>query len=470
MANRPDNKPVLHTRKHIARLERERKQTRLILFSFIGILVVAAALITYGYLDQTYFQFRRPVAKVGSVSISVGEWQARVKMQRTQLINQLTLYQQYSQYFGMDLSSQTQQIQSQLDAPTTIGETVLNQMIDEELIRQEAKKRGITATDQEVEQAIEASYQYYPNGTPTPTITPSPVSSPTFSPETLALVTLTPTPGTPTPTATVTFTPQPSATATAAGTGSPAATGSRVATGSPAATQSPTATASPAATATETATATPPVTSTPSATNTPQPTPTPYTQQGFETAYKSGLAKLVALGLTEAQVRDLYRTNILRQKLFDQITADVPHSEDEVWARHILVADEATANKVRQQLLSGGDFAKLAAQYSTDTGTKDKGGDLGWFPKGQMVPEFEAAAFSLKVGEISQPVKSQYGYHIIQVLAHANVPMDPSVYSQAQQTAFNDWLKKLRDQYKVETYNNWQNLVPTDPAVPAAPQ
>lgn len=107
---------------------------------------------------------------------------------------------------------------------------------------------------------------------------------------------------------------------------------------------------------------------------------------------------------------------------------------------------------------------------STDTGTKDKGGDLGWFAKGAMVPEFEAAAFSLKVGEISQPVKSQFGYHIIQVLAHTQVPLDASGYAQAQQTAFNDWLKNARTEDKVVTFSNWQNIVPTDPAAPVLPQ
>ncbi len=471
MANRRDNKPVLHTRKHTARLERERTQTRIILFSFIGILVIAAGLIVYGYLDQNYFQSRRAVAKVNGVSITVGEWQARVRLQRTQLINQLQLYNQYTTYFGMDLSSQMQQIQQQLNDPTTLGQSVLDQMIDEELVRQEAKKRGITVSPQEVEKAIEASFSYYPNGTPTPTITPTPVSSPTLSPETLALVTLTPTPGPETPTPTGTLTPQvsPSPSGSPTATGSPAATGSPTATGSPAATASPTATKPPTATPTQAATATPAVTSTPAATETPLPTATPVTQQGYETSYKNTLTKMAELGLNEQQVRQLYATTLLRQKLMDVITADVPRAQDEVWARHILVKDESTAIMVRQLLLSGQDFSKLAAQYSTDTGSKDKGGDLGWFPKGQMVPEFEAAAFSLKVGEISQPVKSTYGYHIIQVLAHGSVPLDASAYDQAKQTAFNDWLTKLRTQYKVETFNIWQNIVPTDPVSPPLP-
>ena len=75
-------------------------------------------------------------------------------------------------------------------------------------------------------------------------------------------------------------------------------------------------------------------------------------------------------------------------------------------------------------------------------------------------------AFSLKVGEISQPVKSQFGYHIIQVLAHETVPLDASTYDQNRQTAFDDWLSKARTDYKVVTYDIWQNLVPTKSGAP----
>ena len=93
----------------------------------------------------------------------------------------------------MDLSAQQQQLLTQLDNSTSIGQTVIDQMIDEELIRQEAAARGISAAPQDVEQEIQAAYQYYPLGSPTPTVTPAPVAAPTLSPETLALVTITPT-------------------------------------------------------------------------------------------------------------------------------------------------------------------------------------------------------------------------------------------------------------------------------------
>jgi cell division septal protein FtsQ len=97
MPNRQDNKPVLHTRKHIARLERERTQTRIILISFIAILIVSIGAVAYGYLDQNYFQYQRPVASVNGVNITVREWQARVRWQRTQLISQLHVFWHGSQ-------------------------------------------------------------------------------------------------------------------------------------------------------------------------------------------------------------------------------------------------------------------------------------------------------------------------------------------------------------------------------------
>ncbi|MBM0064113.1 foldase protein PrsA [Alkalicoccobacillus gibsonii] len=88
----------------------------------------------------------------------------------------------------------------------------------------------------------------------------------------------------------------------------------------------------------------------------------------------------------------------------------------QVHARHILVEDEDEANDIKAQLDDGADFAELAEEKSTDSASAVSGGDLGFFPEGQMVPEFDEAAFSLDIDEISEPIKSDFGYHIIQVL------------------------------------------------------
>lgn len=87
----------------------------------------------------------------------------------------------------------------------------------------------------------------------------------------------------------------------------------------------------------------------------------------------------------------------------------------QIKARHILVADEATAKEVKTKLDAGEKFEDVSNQYSTDEAAKANGGDLGWFGTGAMDPDFEAAAYALKVDEISAPVKSSFGYHIIQL-------------------------------------------------------
>ena len=90
-------------------------------------------------------------------------------------------------------------------------------------------------------------------------------------------------------------------------------------------------------------------------------------------------------------------------------------SGEEVRARHILLDSKDRAREVYEKLAHGSDFAQLARQYSKDPGSKDQGGELGFFARGQMVPQFEDVAFRLKKGEISEPVESQFGWHIVRI-------------------------------------------------------
>ncbi len=99
-------------------------------------------------------------------------------------------------------------------------------------------------------------------------------------------------------------------------------------------------------------------------------------------------------------------------KAFYDENSDIFHSE-QVKAKHILLDDENAAKDIIKKLEAGEDFAELAKEHSTDPTAKENGGELGYFQKGEMVPEFEAAAFSLEIGKISEPVKSSFGYHII---------------------------------------------------------
>lgn len=125
----------------------------------------------------------------------------------------------------------------------------------------------------------------------------------------------------------------------------------------------------------------------------------------------------------EAALRNILKNQLLIQKaaLKDVKISDAElkqaydNVKPEIKARHILVKDEKTALDVKKQLDAGAKFEDLAKKYSQDPGSAQKGGDLGWFGPGKMLPEFENAAYALKINEISAPVKSQYGYHIIQL-------------------------------------------------------
>jgi parvulin-like peptidyl-prolyl isomerase len=124
---------------------------------------------------------------------------------------------------------------------------------------------------------------------------------------------------------------------------------------------------------------------------------------------------------------------------------------EQVHARHILVADEETAKQVLARLNAGEDWAALAKEYSQDTSNKDNAGDLGWFPRGAMVSEFEEVAFSLEPGETSEPVQTQYGYHIIQVLEKGMREMDDQTYNAVMQQAFQDWLDEQKTTAQITT-------------------
>jgi foldase protein PrsA len=129
-------------------------------------------------------------------------------------------------------------------------------------------------------------------------------------------------------------------------------------------------------------------------------------------------------GYTEESYKKFLKLNLLQEKALiedvkvteDEIKAEFEKIKDEVNARHVLVADEETAKKVKAELESGKDFTEVAKAYSTEEAAQTTGGDLGWFGKGAMVPEFEEAAFKLEKNVISDPVKTQHGFHIIEVI------------------------------------------------------
>jgi parvulin-like peptidyl-prolyl isomerase len=142
-------------------------------------------------------------------------------------------------------------------------------------------------------------------------------------------------------------------------------------------------------------------------------------------------------GIPKDELRTFIRYYVLQQKLGDALVANVPVSKqdlqaayqqnidkyDTVHAAHILVNDKATADRILAQVRAHPDqFAELAAKYSTDTGSKASGGDLGTQPKSQFVPEFGDPVFAAKPGSFIE-VHSQFGWHVVHVISHKRTPL-----------------------------------------------
>ena len=145
------------------------------------------------------------------------------------------------------------------------------------------------------------------------------------------------------------------------------------------------------------------------------------------------------------------------KKLYEQMVKKTAGKE-EIRARHILVKTEDEAKAIRKQLKDGADFAKLAKEKSLDKGSATNGGDVGYFAEGQMVPEFTKAAYGLKdKGDISDPVKTSFGYHVIQLTdrrplpiptyAEAKPDLEKKLAADANQAYINQLLKDAKVEY-----------------------
>lgn len=444
MARRPQGTIV--NRRHLARLERETIQNNYITIASITIVVVVLVLVIGGILYDRVIIANQPVASVNGVEISTHAFQARVRYERNTLVNQYYNTANTAQQFGTDaqfigfFQNSLNQIELQLE-PELLGRDVINTLIEDEIIRQKAAEMGITVTEEEIQEALEEFFGYY-DGEQPPTPTEVPTNRPT-STLTAQQMTLTAPTATPTLTATIT---------------------TETPTEGPPAADDPTATPEATPTAEATATAEGP---TPTAT-TPPPTPTPYTEEAFNSDYRDSLRQLRSnLGFSEDDLRYLIESQLYREKMLEAITADIANEQDQVWARHILVEDEATANEVLARLNAGEDFAALAAEYSTDSANSGNGGDLGWFGLGEMDPEFEKVAFNTEIGRVSDPVQTTFGWHIIQVLGHEMRPLTASEYEQLRQSTFEEWLTQQRQLMdpQIQLFEYWADRIPDEPTI-----
>lgn len=423
------------TRKQIRHNARVEDRNRKIIL-FTGITIgVALLFVLAGIIYQFAVIPNSALATVGEDKIQTQDFWKRVRFQQNQLQNQLIQYTDLERQFGNQgfFTSQISQLEGTLSSPYSLGVQVLDQMVNESIIRKEADARGLTVTDAEIDDALREQVAAGEGA-----IT---VAQATQTAEANAAATATAAEWTPTP--------------------------------------APTVSASTEVTPTEAA-----------PTAEPLPTRPIITDEG----YQEGRTKLETnlkdvAGLTLAEYRELIRVQLLTRKLQEIIGEEnVPAVEEQVHARHILLrvitpqptptplaegeptpeptltptplpegaptpiptpaprddaATLALAQELRQRLVDGEDFAALAEEYSDDTGSAVNGGDLGWFGRGAMVPAFEEAAFALAPNEISEPVATDYGYHIIQVLEKDDQrPKEEGALQQQRAQAFDDWLRE----------------------------
>jgi parvulin-like peptidyl-prolyl isomerase len=357
--------------------------SRLLITGAAGVIALVVLILAWGLYDQYVLRPRRPVAIVGGVPIRLETYQKLVTYRRWDYRNYIArLEEEKLQFSSGDEDSSfllqyvDQQIQQLQSGLLSLPNDALNELIDDQITRQECARRGITVTPEEVELKLEAQFGYDRNP-PTPEPTPVTVTLP---------ITVTPT-----------------------------------------------------------------------------PTTAPMTKEEYQQQSTSWfrLAQDQA-GYGEAEFRALLESSLLRQKLAESIGTEVPTTTEQIHARHILVATREEADKALARVKGGEDFAAVAKELSTDDSNKEQGGDLGWFPKGRMVAEFDAAAFALQPGQMSDVVETQNGFHIIRVDERdANRPMDEQDLQQAKSTAVDDWYLSRRSMPDV--VRKWDStMVPKD--------
>ena len=195
----------------------------------------------------------------------------------------------------------------------------------------------------------------------------------------------------------------------------------------------------------------------------------PETKSGLRLGFAAAVAACAVFALIAGSPARADDTDDAMKKVYEEASKQIT-GEVEVRARHILVETEDEAKAVVEELKKGADFAELAKKKSKDPGASD-GGDLGFFTKEQMVPEFSAVAFAIEPGKISDPVKSQFGWHVIKVEEKRSrkAPEFEQVRGQIEtyvtRKAQADYVAKLRETAKVERMDK-----PAEPAAkPAEP-
>ncbi|MGH2537436.1 MAG: SurA N-terminal domain-containing protein [Candidatus Promineifilaceae bacterium] len=413
------------SRKEVLRARRHQRQTRQIRLALVGVIALLVIVLAVGAVLEFVVQPRQPIAFVHGEEITMGEWQDRVGFQRAQLIIGI---EQLAEAVGGDIGQvqqfAAQQINLLLD-PAVLGQTVLDELIDQALVRQEAEARGITVTDADVQVEIEESFNFF-NGespTPAPTATETPIPTPSL---------------TPIPTAVITE-------------------------------LLPTATPLPSPTLGPTAT--------------PLPTPTPVSQEAFQEDFAAVIAQFEELGFGEANFREVIRAQLYQEQLADALAEEenLPSEAEQVSFWYLAFDSEEKAEEARQQ--AGGEGFQTVwnriRSLPADAEGEEKGfaSEFLWRTREnveQILSEEAAdAAFTLTPGVPSRviPIEgsgedAQTRYYVLQVSGREVRPLSESAIESEKRDLLNAWIESERAT-GVETFERWRGNEPRRPRLDA---
>jgi parvulin-like peptidyl-prolyl isomerase len=419
------NARVADTRRYRSRAERDAYLNGMVLKIAAAIAGVIILILVLSLVIEGLIVPNQAVASVAGTNITTRDFQRRVTFERWRTGNMLgSIYNTYGAQFAQQIFTQEpySSAYQQLSSPLQMGKSVLDQMANAILIKKYADENNIKVDDAIVNEEVYKYFGYQPTPmTETPTTTPS--TTPT------ALVSAT-------PSSTPTITPAPSQTVTPSVTPFP--------TGIP--------------------------------TVTPGPTEQKVEFDKNSKDYFERAAK--ATGLTENEIRAIFAEQALQEKVKEAIAGKPQDQQEQIKARHILVTTEEQANDVMKALQNGESFASLAQAISLDDGNQDtepggpggsaaQGGELGWQGKGGgYVKEFEDALWNenTKIGDVLGPIKTEFGYHIIQVEGKEMRTLTESEKTTLQNKAFSDWLtQQQKDKY--QTFDTWLRNVPEKPVL-----
>ena len=448
------SRPAMPARRRLSRREREQLQQRIAVAVVALAMVIVVALLGIGAVYQYVYLPRQVLVVVNGEAITRQDYW---KMRKLELLNQVSQYRQLANLTTGQQSLQYQQLadQAEQQLPTVerdpVNESTIDQMIDDRIIVQRATELGVRLSDAEVQAYLVQLFAPAPLTSPTPTL---PID-PTAAAWATATAAATPTPSPEAEPAS----PEPAEraqtpVATAPVTGAPTAVPSTPGVTPPELSQTP----GPAPS--------------PSPTVMPTPTLNPEDVRATATATISEYQRQVLerAGMSLADFQRLFVQPLLaREKVQRVLEEAVPLRAEHVHAAHILLATEDAARATVEELRGGADFAQIARERSIDTTTAPNGGDLGWFPRGYMPDAFDAVAFRLQPGEISDPVKTEFGWHLVTVLGREDDrPLTIDMLQVLRQRAFTKWLETQRAT-SVITWHAGLRPLPTPPPPPFFP-